>query len=258
MPAIPTARRARPRSRRACRLCSAGLPSASIRASSSSPATPPRPSRSIPCARRSTCRSSAPSRRSSRRPRCRRPASIGVLGTDATVRQPYVDRLAAEFAADCTVVRHGSAELVDLAEAKLARRRRSTIEAVTRRRSTAVLAQPGGDADRHDRPRLHPFPAGRGRACAPPSRAARLRRRRRRDRPAHRLARRASSRGPTRRAKAWRSSPAAPRPRSARRLRPLRARRDRDALLSYCESFALAFRASSELMAAERGTALGL
>ncbi|HEY1606251.1 MAG TPA: glutamate racemase [Allosphingosinicella sp.] len=44
---------------------------------------------------------------------------IGVLGTDATVRQPYVDRLAALFAADCTIVRHGSAELVDLAEAKL-------------------------------------------------------------------------------------------------------------------------------------------
>ncbi|MGN6620046.1 MAG: glutamate racemase, partial [Sphingomonas sp.] len=34
---------------------------------------------------------------------------IGVLGTNATVRQPYVDRLAAEFAADCTVLRHGSA-----------------------------------------------------------------------------------------------------------------------------------------------------
>ena len=44
---------------------------------------------------------------------------IGVLGTAATVRQPYVDDLAARFAADCTVLRHGSAELVDLAEAKL-------------------------------------------------------------------------------------------------------------------------------------------
>ena len=44
---------------------------------------------------------------------------IGVLGTDATVRQPYVDRLAAEFAADCVVLRHGSAALVELAEAKL-------------------------------------------------------------------------------------------------------------------------------------------
>ena len=45
---------------------------------------------------------------------------IGVLGTEATVRQPYVDDLAAKFAADCTIVRHGSPELVELAEAKLA------------------------------------------------------------------------------------------------------------------------------------------
>ncbi|MBN8809080.1 MAG: glutamate racemase [Sphingomonas sp.] len=44
---------------------------------------------------------------------------IGVLGTDATVRQPYVDDLAARFAGDCTVLRHGSAALVELAEAKL-------------------------------------------------------------------------------------------------------------------------------------------
>ena len=45
---------------------------------------------------------------------------IGVLGTEATIRQPYVDDLAASFASHCTVVRHGSAELVELAEAKLA------------------------------------------------------------------------------------------------------------------------------------------
>ena len=44
---------------------------------------------------------------------------IGVLGTEATVRQPYVDDLAAKFAADCTLIRHGSPELVELAEAKL-------------------------------------------------------------------------------------------------------------------------------------------
>lgn len=48
-----------------------------------------------------------------------RTRAIGVLGTPATVVQPYVDRLAAEFASDCIVIRHGSAELVDLAEAKL-------------------------------------------------------------------------------------------------------------------------------------------
>src|SRR3954452_17390055 len=46
--------------------------------------------------------------------------TIGVLGTEATVRQPYVDDLAARFAADCTLIRHGSPELVELAEAKLA------------------------------------------------------------------------------------------------------------------------------------------
>ncbi|MEP9400247.1 glutamate racemase [Sphingomonas sp. VNH70] len=46
--------------------------------------------------------------------------TIGVLGTRATVRQPYVDDLTARFAADCTVLRHGSAALVELAEAALA------------------------------------------------------------------------------------------------------------------------------------------
>ncbi len=45
---------------------------------------------------------------------------IAVLGTQATVRQPYVDDLAQRFAADCTVIRHGSPDLVTLAEAKLA------------------------------------------------------------------------------------------------------------------------------------------
>lgn len=44
---------------------------------------------------------------------------IGVLGTDATVRQPYVDDLSARFASDCLVLRHGSAALVQLAEASL-------------------------------------------------------------------------------------------------------------------------------------------
>jgi glutamate racemase len=45
---------------------------------------------------------------------------IGVLGTEATIRQRYVDDLAYRFAAHCTVLRHGSPELVALAEAKLA------------------------------------------------------------------------------------------------------------------------------------------
>jgi glutamate racemase len=47
---------------------------------------------------------------------------IGVLGTPATVRQPYVDDLARAHAADCTVLRHGSSELVAMAEDKLAGR----------------------------------------------------------------------------------------------------------------------------------------
>ncbi len=44
---------------------------------------------------------------------------IGILGTTATVRQPYVDQLVSEFASDCAVLRLGSAELVAIAEAKL-------------------------------------------------------------------------------------------------------------------------------------------
>jgi glutamate racemase len=44
---------------------------------------------------------------------------IGVLGTNATVRQPYVDDLSAQFAGDCLVLRYGSAALVELAEASL-------------------------------------------------------------------------------------------------------------------------------------------
>jgi glutamate racemase len=44
---------------------------------------------------------------------------IGLLGTQATIRQPYVDRLEAEFAADMTLLRHATPELVHAAEAKL-------------------------------------------------------------------------------------------------------------------------------------------
>ena len=68
---------------------------------------------------------------------------IGVLGTEATVRQPYVDNLAAEFASDCTIIRHGSPELVDLAEAKLAGSE-VTIEAV-RNAAQPMFGATGGD-----------------------------------------------------------------------------------------------------------------
>jgi len=68
---------------------------------------------------------------------------IGVLGTEATVRQPYVDDLAAKFAADCTIIRHGSPELVELAEAKLGGEKVST-EAV-RAAVQPMFDAPGGD-----------------------------------------------------------------------------------------------------------------
>jgi glutamate racemase len=69
---------------------------------------------------------------------------IGVLGTEATVRQPYVDDLAAKFASDCTLIRHGSPELVELAEAKLAGRTVG-VEQVK------AATQPMFDADGGDR-----------------------------------------------------------------------------------------------------------
>jgi glutamate racemase len=46
--------------------------------------------------------------------------AIGVLGTQATIRQRYVDDLAEQFASGHRLVRHGSSELVELAERKLA------------------------------------------------------------------------------------------------------------------------------------------
>lgn len=72
-----------------------------------------------------------------------RTRTVGVLGTEATVRQPYVDRLATEFAADCAVIRHGSAELVDLAEAKL--RGEPGPPDSFRRVLAGLLEQPGGE-----------------------------------------------------------------------------------------------------------------
>ncbi len=69
--------------------------------------------------------------------------TIGVLGTEATVRQPYVDRLSAEFAADCTVLRQGSAPLVQLAEDKL--RGLPVDRAMVAAEIDKLLTQPGGD-----------------------------------------------------------------------------------------------------------------
>lgn len=68
---------------------------------------------------------------------------IGVLGTEATIRQPYVDRLSADFASDCLVLRHGSASLVQLAERKL--RGEATAPADYAAVLAGLLEQPGGE-----------------------------------------------------------------------------------------------------------------
>lgn len=68
---------------------------------------------------------------------------IGILGTEATVRQPYVDRLTAEHAADCVVLRHGSAALVTLAEAKL--RGEPLDPRIARDALAGLTGQPHGD-----------------------------------------------------------------------------------------------------------------
>jgi glutamate racemase len=68
---------------------------------------------------------------------------IGVLGTLATVRQPYVARLSADHAGDCTVLLHGSARLVELAEAQL--RGDAVTAADVAPELAGLTAQPGGD-----------------------------------------------------------------------------------------------------------------
>lgn len=69
--------------------------------------------------------------------------TIGVLGTAGTIVQPYVDRLAQQFAADCRVLRYGSHDLVELAEAKL--HGQATDAAAYARILNGLLGQPGGE-----------------------------------------------------------------------------------------------------------------
>lgn len=68
---------------------------------------------------------------------------IGLLGTEATIRQAYVDRLEQEFANDKLLLRHGAPELVEAAEAKLRGGPvdRAAIEAAV----AGLRALPGGD-----------------------------------------------------------------------------------------------------------------
>ncbi|MFC0588959.1 glutamate racemase [Novosphingobium aquiterrae] len=67
---------------------------------------------------------------------------IGLLGTAATVRQGYVDRLEAEFAAGKSLLRFAASELVGAAEAKL--RGAPVDPAIISRAVAGLRNQPGG------------------------------------------------------------------------------------------------------------------
>jgi glutamate racemase len=67
---------------------------------------------------------------------------IGLLGTEATIRQRYVDQLEAEFAAGKTLLRAAAPDLVWAAETKL--RGEMVDAAVFTRAAEALRAQPGG------------------------------------------------------------------------------------------------------------------
>ena len=71
-----------------------------------------------------------------------RSGTIGLLGTAATIRQGYVDRLEAEFAANNRLLRFAAPELVDAAEAKL--RGAPVDPAVYARAAAGLRDQPGG------------------------------------------------------------------------------------------------------------------
>jgi len=68
---------------------------------------------------------------------------IGLLGTEATIRQAYVDNLEAEFASDKHLLRHAAPGLVEAAEAKL--RGKPVDMAVIDAAATALRAMPGGE-----------------------------------------------------------------------------------------------------------------
>jgi glutamate racemase len=72
-----------------------------------------------------------------------RTGTIGLLGTAATIRQGYVDRLEAEFAADKTLLRAAAPELVAAAEAKL--RGEAVDPAVYARAAAALRDRAGGE-----------------------------------------------------------------------------------------------------------------
>jgi glutamate racemase len=73
-----------------------------------------------------------------------RTGTIGLLGTEATIRQGYVDRLEHEFAKGKRLLRHGAPELVEAAEARL--RGEAVDSAVCVRAAAGLRSQPGGEA----------------------------------------------------------------------------------------------------------------
>lgn len=68
---------------------------------------------------------------------------IGLLGTAATIRQPYVDLLQREFASNMTLLRYAAPELVHAAEAKL--RGEDVAASVYEGAIAALRNQPGGE-----------------------------------------------------------------------------------------------------------------
>ncbi|MBP7952442.1 MAG: glutamate racemase [Sphingorhabdus sp.] len=68
---------------------------------------------------------------------------IGLLGTAATIRQHYVDRLQADFAADMILLRHGAPDLVLAAEAMM--RGENVDPAIYSAAIDGLRGQPGGD-----------------------------------------------------------------------------------------------------------------
>lgn len=73
-----------------------------------------------------------------------RSGTIGLLGTAATIRQAYVDRLEAEFAADKRLIRFAAPELVSAAEARL--RGEDVDPQIFARAAAGLRDQPGGEA----------------------------------------------------------------------------------------------------------------
>jgi glutamate racemase len=69
---------------------------------------------------------------------------IGLLGTEATIRQGYVDRLEREFAGGKRLLRHAAPELVTAAERKL--RGLAVDPEIFARAADGLRRQPGGEA----------------------------------------------------------------------------------------------------------------